>query len=183
RTTAAERASCPTGAERRRTSRRGALATDSGAPRASSELEFDVDEADDATVAPSRHWAVPCATDLGDMRRRGALSSSGRHPALVVLGLGLVLLAGIGSGCVTWEARELARERVPLSAGHLDELTPRHDAWGFRLELVETSRRWQRYIFRFETYDDSGGHHTVRGDWYAPEEAFEEPAPLLVLSP
>src|SRR5690606_6215060 len=61
--------------------------------------------------------------------------------------------------------------------------TPRHDAWGFRLELVETSRRWQRYIFRFETYDDSGGHHTVRGDWYAPEEAFEEPAPLLVLSP
>src|SRR5690606_24969410 len=98
RTTAAERASCPTGAERRRTSRRGALATDSGAPRASSELEFDVDEADDATVAPSRHGAVPCATDLGDMRRRGALSSSGRHPALVVLGLGLVLLAGIGSG-------------------------------------------------------------------------------------
>lgn len=67
----------------------------------------------------------------------------------------------------------------------LDALHPRHAAWGLELELVESSRVYDRYVFRFRTYCDVRSDlETVSGDYYATKR--REPgarAPLLLMSP
>lgn len=94
----------------------------------------------------------------------------------------LAATATATAGCVTWQPAEPRPPRA-LDPGHLEELTPRHGAWGLRLEIADDEAHWRRYVFSFETYDDAGGFRTVRGDWYVPTVALESPAPLIVLAP